>query len=720
MSPLLGCNAAFDPAVQEGFTPEHYFVLSRVADGLTMQELIDSIGLPRERVLAMLRDLHSWGAVTVRETDDVPIVDQTDLGVVSLEEAALLSEDVELEPWEKRRAIAVMRTIREGNARELLGVNGVASVRAVKRAYFALAKEFHPDRYWGKRLGSFAGMLASIFASLSAAAKAMADPRTASGSDIAARRTRRRRDPRYVFAASVDVRCASWPVNHTLHTLDMSATGIFLSSELAAKCGDSVELEFNLQDGCELSVRGTVVTTRTSEQAFATGKRAGFGVRLDPMSGPQLESYRDLLEVARRNAPAPGGGPTEPLPSPDTLRQRRARGTEPGVPSPPIVGIDFGTSFTSISAAAHGQVTVLKWPDGSHQIPSVVAFPQRGQAIVGWEARKRLVADPRHTVPAAKRLLGRDARDIELEAHLAQAGYQHEIAADGNLVVDMWGEPYAVAQICSYLLSEARDAAERALGQPVSRVVLSAPVSFGEERLALLRRAARLAHLDVVEIIDEPSAAALANRFRGDFGGVIGVYDFGGGTFDFSIVDASGGDFQVLATAGDSWLGGDDFDMVLADAIANRYWQRHGADLRHRAVEWQYLLRSVEHAKRTLSLDEQARVFVPEVMRTAQGTQDLNVRLTRTTVEQLWAPVIERSLATCASALALVGLRPSDLSAIYLSGGTSYAPVIRRALTERFRVPVRTGVPPDYAVCLGAGIHAAQLQLLQSTALKPR
>jgi molecular chaperone DnaK len=375
-----------------------------------------------------------------------------------------------------------------------------------------------------------------------------------------------------------------------------------------------------------------------------------------------------------------------------------------------VVGIDFGTTYTSVAAAVANRVQILPWPDGSRAIPSVVAFTGPGRAVVGAEARDRQLRDPRRVVASAKRLLGRTLDDPELAAHLAQAAFDRATGPDGRLVVEMWGEPYATAQLCGYLLDAARINAERVLGHAVDRAVVTVPVSFSAERIQLVRRAGQLAHLDVVEVIEEPSAAALACRHTPGFGGLIGVYDFGGGTFDFSVVEASGGDFRVLTTAGDSWLGGDDLDYAVAEAASNLFWRVHGIDLRLRVVEWQHLLASAEKAKRDLSVVDAATLFVPEVLHTPHGAQDLRIKVTRDRVEPIWAPAIERSLHTCISALAALGKRPSDLSAIYLSGGTSYVPAVRRALSQRFKLPIRIGAPPDHAVCLGAGIHAAHLE----------
>ena len=210
-----------------------------------------------------------------------------------------------------------------------------------------------------------------------------------------------------------------------------------------------------------------------------------------------------------------------------------------------------------------------------------------------------------------------------------------------------------------------------------------------------------MAGLDIVAIIDEPSAAALANRFDPTFGGVVGVYDFGGGTFDFSVVDVSAGDFQVLATSGDTWLGGDDFDQVLAEAAANQFWREHKVDLRTQAVEWQRLLFACERAKRTLSTEDQTVISVPNVLRKADGMVSLELGVDRATLTRASAAIVQRTLDTCREALAGLNMEPGDLTTLYLSGGTTNVPSVREALVDFFKVPIRTGVPPEHAVCPG-------------------
>jgi molecular chaperone DnaK len=320
-------------------------------------------------------------------------------------------------------------------------------------------------------------------------------------------------------------------------------------------------------------------------------------------------------------------------------------------------------------------------------------------------------------VASPKRLLGRKLGDPELGPMMKSSAYRLSSSPDQALQAELWGETYSVAHLLSFLIGEAAKVARTHLGDSVRRAVLAVPVSFDRERIQMVRRAAKMADVDIVEVIDEPSAAALANRFLPGFGGLVGVYDFGGGTFDFSVVDVTSGDFRVLATAGDPWLGGDDFDQLLARSVAGVYKREHGVDLDGRPIAYQKLLLACEQAKRELS-EVEATELVVELPGGDGSPLDFSVRVSRATAEQHWQPLIDRSLDTCQQALALVDLRAAELSAMFLSGGTTNIPAVRRAIERRFGVEVKTGVPPEHAVCLGAGIHAAQLARLGKTTLE--
>ncbi len=428
--------------------------------------------------------------------------------------------------------------------------------------------------------------------------------------------------------------------------------------------------------------------------------------------------------VIRDAAPARPPQPAPP-PAPPPQPPPAAKAAPPKAPPPVprkklgiVIGVDLGTSYTSVSAVAGKKVQVLTWNDGSRSSPSVISFPSEREMLIGSEARARLATDPKRTISSPKRLLGRQHDDREIQGLLGQAAWEDRKGPNGEVLVRVWDNDYAIPQLCSYLLKEAVETAERHLGGRVEGAVLTVPVSFDDARLNALRRTARMIGLNVMHFIDEPSAAALANRFDPGFGGTVGVFDFGGGTFDFSLVDVTRGDFQVMATAGDSWLGGDDFDLALADAAANQFWRLNGVDLRNNAVEWQRLLFACEIAKRKLSTQKSAPIFVGNVARNKSGKQvDLHITLDRPTFEKACNSIIQRSLTTCREALELLDMQPQEMTSIYLSGGTTYIPSVRRALENRFDVPVRTGVPPEHAVCLGAAIHAAQLAMQGKTTL---
>lgn len=385
---------------------------------------------------------------------------------------------------------------------------------------------------------------------------------------------------------------------------------------------------------------------------------------------------------------------------------------------PTIIGIDLGTSNTAVSVVREGKVSVLAGADGAKAIPSVVSFPHKGEGppIVGAEARRRIATEPSRTISSPKRLLGRKFSDREVQSFIGGAAYRTEAAADGTVLVEMDGERYAIPQLCGFILDAARKTAERHLDD-VRLAVLAVPVSFDEVRCKAVEVAARLAGLEVVGLIAEPNAAALANRYVPGFGGLVGIYDFGGGTFDFSIVDVSRSRFQVVASGGDPWLGGDDIDAVLSDAAANQFWRQHKVDLRKHAVEWQRLRFASEEAKRTLSSVESTRLEVKDVLRTADGMVSLKLSLDRGTLSRASAAIVRRSLEVADRAMAQAGIKGSDLTAVYLCGGSSQMPVVRDAVQKHFGVPLKTGVAPEQAVCVGAAIHGSLIAQRRSSPL---
>jgi len=685
----------FDPFQDARVTAEHYYVLERIADGIALDEL--SLLGNEESIQNIVAELQAWGAVAIDGDDDEQT--QQDLAPLDEEEERMLAEDVDLDDKQKLSLIAIHRALEEGGARDVLGVDARAGRRDLVRAFFELSKRFHPDKFHGKNLGSFGLLIGEIYAAANQAAKALSDSRTTTNNQLGLKH--RRSSRRLIFRAKVVVRCESWEKSVELTTRDLGHGGLFVCTKLSAKAGERVVLGLETRDE-PLILHGQVSWSRPASEAERLGAESGIGVELDPLQDEVRARWDEVVAKVETLQPT---AETEPPEAGAPIAQGTGRFRRE-----PVIGIDFGTTYTSFSAAVNNRVRILPWSNGAIAIPSVVAFPAPGRHIVGQAARDRLLTDPRHTICSAKRLLGRRADDREVQQHIGLVPYDTTTGPDGFVMTEMWGEPYHMAQVCSYVLSAAREAAEQALDSRVGHAVLAVPVSFTSERLDMIRRAAKLAQLELVDIVEEPNAAALANRGYPDFGGLVGIYDFGGGTFDFSIIDASGGDFRVLATTGDSWLGGDDLDQLVAEATADLVWRKREVELRNRAVEWQQLLFSAEQAKRTLSSEDLAHIVVPEYKATVDGDLDLRIKLRRSQAEALWRPAIERSLSTCVQALNLLGLRPKDLSQIYLSGGTTYTPAVRAAIHDRFAVPVRSLVPPDFAVCLGAGVHAATLE----------
>ena len=694
-----------DPRGHEGFTSDHAALLAQIDGETTVLELISTWSRAgADRALTAFLELYRWGACTlIEEARAKPAV--TPAATPKPE-----AEVLDLDEATRQRILSATEMLRAGRVLDLLGVAPGSGRVELKRAYYGLAKEFHPDRFYGRKLGPFGPMLSEVFEAAAQAIKTLLDQRTVTSQE-SPNALQRRRSPRYAFVAPLRMRCESWQHALKLETRQIGAGGMFVGTEQGATVGERAAFEMTLPDQSRLMLSGRIV-----DRLPPGGPRPpGLCVQFAPLTDSDRARFALMLEAARNLAAVPSETPLETDQS-----GRLARGSGRVCAIAPVIGIDLGTTFVSVSAAIDGKVHVLPFPGGSRSMPSVVAFPRRGEVLVGVPARDKLGRDPRHAVASVKRLLGRKPDDKEVLGQLSSAGHTVLEGPGGELMLDMWGEPLAIPQLCGYLLEAARVAAEAALSRRVGAAVLTVPVSFGPERIDMLKRAARLAHLDVLAVIDEPSAAAVANRFRPESGGIVGIYDFGGGTFDFSVVDTSGGDFRVITAAGDSWLGGDDFDLAMADTLANLFWRAHNVDLRQRVVEWQQLLFAVEQAKRDLSTAEETHLIVRDAVRTASGTSDLSARLHRATAEKLWRPLIDRSLNTCLQTLALVGLQPSDLTAIYLSGGTTHIPLVRRAIHQFFGTPPTVGVPPDYAVCLGAGVQAAQIEQVREPTLRAR
>jgi molecular chaperone DnaK len=327
--------------------------------------------------------------------------------------------------------------------------------------------------------------------------------------------------------------------------------------------------------------------------------------------------------------------------------------------------------------------------------------------VVGWAARAPLAYDARRTVASIKRLLGHRYSDVHIAGHLQSVPFRTLAGPEDSILIEIDREQYAVPQVCAAIIAHARDLAEQTLEQRFTQVALSCPVTFAEEQKLALRRAAQLAGLEVVALVPEPVAGAMAYGLGEGKNEIVAVYDFGGGTFDFSLLDMSGDNVRLIASEGDGWLGGDDFDLQLAQAVADAFWRATKIELRQRLVEWQRLLQACEQAKRELTVSPQTAIVVDELVESPRRI-DLRQKLDRTLFQRLTQGLFDRSLEVCRETLERAGLEPSDVTQLVVTGGVSRIPFVREGLGAFFEREVQAVVNPEEAIALGAGLRAAQ------------
>jgi molecular chaperone DnaK len=421
-----------------------------------------------------------------------------------------------------------------------------------------------------------------------------------------------------------------------------------------------------------------------------------------PDAAPAVPAEAKLQKKSPQDPPAAGDSP---MPSSTSNTPTTAR---PGLRSSllPIVGIDFGTSYSSISVMRAG-LEVIPDEHGLLQMPTVISFPQPGEVLYGLEARKRMAGEAHFTIASPKRMLGRLYKDPQVTQIIGGLAFRTFSGSDKFVRFEAHGEIYSVPDICGMLLGKLRERACRYLNAEVRKAVFSVPVAFGTLQRSALEIAARQAGFEVVGFLAEPSAAVLSHGFRGQKG-IVAVYDFGGGTFDFSVLEVSETAFQVLCAGGDPWLGGDDFDIAMGNYIANCFWKETGVDLHNRAVEWQALLFACEQAKRVLSTKTAAEVRLDDLLVTAKGSKGLRVKISRKDFAKLTMPLIEKSLSVVSQVISQVGITPEKVNAIVLTGGTSLIPAVREAVSKFFGVNPIEG-DPDLAVVRGAALRAAEL-----------
>jgi molecular chaperone DnaK len=374
------------------------------------------------------------------------------------------------------------------------------------------------------------------------------------------------------------------------------------------------------------------------------------------------------------------------------------------------IGIDLGTSNSCVAVARRGRVDVLPNAYGEFICPSVVHFAEDGSTLVGQEARNRAIHEPENTIAAAKRLLGRYFFSEEVKKARAVSSYQIVEGANHAVRIKVREQTLAIPEISAYVLREMKAVAEAKLEQTVTQAVITVPAYFNDNQRQATRDAGKIAGLEVLRLLNEPTAAALAYGFGKGLTQRVAVYDLGGGTFDISILEIGSDIFEVLSTCGDTFLGGEDFDDRVIDLLADEFAARHKVNLRQNRFALEKLKAAAEQAKRDLSIDDEARIWIADVAKDAEGNPlQLERGLTRGEFSNLVADLIQRTFKVCDEALQQANLTVRDLDGVILVGGPTRLPVIREAVSQYFQCEPKADVDPDQVVAMGAAIHAASL-----------
>ena len=374
-----------------------------------------------------------------------------------------------------------------------------------------------------------------------------------------------------------------------------------------------------------------------------------------------------------------------------------------------IIGIDLGTTNSVVAVMEGGEPTVIPSAEGERLVPSVVAVNKNHERLVGRVARNQAVVNPENTVFSIKRFMGRKFEDPEVKKALARVPYKVAKAPNGDIRVILDGREYSPPEISAMILAKLKADAESYLGEAVTQAVITVPAYFNDAQRNATKDAGKIAGLDVLRIINEPTASSLAYGLDKKKDEVIAVYDLGGGTFDISILDVGDGVFQVRSTSGDTFLGGDDFDTRLIDYLADEFKTSNGIDLRQDRQSLQRLKEAAEKAKIELSTMMQTEINLPYITADASGPKHMVMQLTRSKLEQLTGDLIERSLGPVKNALKDADMDTSKINEVVLVGGMTRMPAVQEAVRKLFNKEPHKGVNPDEVVAIGAAIQAGVL-----------
>jgi molecular chaperone DnaK len=375
-----------------------------------------------------------------------------------------------------------------------------------------------------------------------------------------------------------------------------------------------------------------------------------------------------------------------------------------------IIGIDLGTTNSCVAIMDGKQPKVIENAEGARTTPSVVAFLDDGERMVGQPAKRQAVTNPANTLFAIKRLIGRQYTDPMVEKDKGMVPYEIVKGPNGDAWVRAHGKDYSPQQVSAFILQKIKEDAERFLGEKVEKAVITVPAYFNDAQRQATKDAGKIAGLEVLRIINEPTAAALAYGLEKNEGKKIAVYDLGGGTFDVSILEIGDGVFEVKATNGDTFLGGEDFDLRIVDYLADEFRKETSVDLRKDKLALQRLKEEAEKAKKELSTTPQYEVNLPFISMNASGPLHLNIKLSRSKLEALVEDLIVKTIGPCDQALKDAGLKKSDIDEVILVGGMTRMPKVIETVKEFFGREPHKGVNPDEVVALGAAVQAGVLQ----------
>jgi molecular chaperone DnaK len=375
-----------------------------------------------------------------------------------------------------------------------------------------------------------------------------------------------------------------------------------------------------------------------------------------------------------------------------------------------VIGIDLGTTNSVVAVMEAGEPVVITNSEGGRITPSVVAVSKSGERLVGTVAKRQAVTNPENTVYSVKRLMGRKFEDAEVQRDISLMGFKIERASNGDAQVAMGGRSYSPQEVSAMILQKLKADAEAYLGETVTEAVITVPAYFNDAQRQATKDAGKIAGLDVLRIINEPTAASLAYGLDKKGEEVIAVYDLGGGTFDISILELGEGTFQVKSTNGDTHLGGDDFDQRIIDFLVSEFRREQGIDLKQDRMALQRLKEAAEKAKIELSTAQQTEVNLPFITADAEGPKHMTITITRAKLEQLVGELVEKTLEPLKAAIQDAGVTSAQIDEIVLVGGQTRMPLVQEKVRQFFGKEPHKGVNPDEVVAIGAAIQAGVLK----------